>query len=79
MINMRIGEKVWVRSAIINDSLFYHPGYKERGGKNNHKGIAPSNRFEGIVVYIHPLCRYYTVRYDFPRGSFYESFKWVKR
>lgn len=30
---------------------------------------------EGVVVYIHPKGRYYTLRFDFPNGSYRESFR----
>lgn len=29
---------------------------------------------EGTVVYIHPEERFYTLRFDFPKGSFRESY-----
>ena len=29
---------------------------------------------EGTVVYIHPENRFYTLRFDFPKGSFRESY-----
>lgn len=42
--------------------------------------ITDSSRQEiwctGVVDYIHPQHRYYTVRFDFAGGSFRESYKW---
>ncbi len=68
---MKIGDKITVRSAIISDSLFWHKTEK----KKSYKGEWPDNRFTGTVVYIHPKLHYFTVRYDFKKGSFCESFK----
>ena len=75
---MKIGDKITVKSAIIGDSLFWHKKddrhdiHKIKKGRHED-GYA--NSFTGTVVYIHPKRRYFTVRYDFKRGSFYESFK----
>lgn len=69
---MNIGEKVKVHSSIISDSLFW-----QKSEKSSHKGEMPSRIYMGTVVYIHPEQRYFTVRYDFNKGSFYESFKIV--
>lgn len=71
---MRIGDKITVKSAIINDTLFASVG--EAKPKNN-KGKTPRNVFTGTVVYINK--RYFTVRYDFKKGSFTESFKIINR
>lgn len=69
---MNIGEKVKVCSSIISDSLFWH-----KSEKSSRQGEMPSRIYMGTVVYIHPEQRYFTVRYDFNKGSFYESFKIV--
>ncbi len=34
---------------------------------------------EGTVVYIHPEGRFHTVRFDFPSGSFCESFHGIRK
>jgi ribosomal protein L35AE/L33A len=31
---------------------------------------------EGTVTYIHPKHRFYNVRFDFPNGSFLQSYQW---
>lgn len=36
-------------------------------------------RIPATVVYIHPKGRFHTVRYEFPRGSFCESYKGVEK
>lgn len=69
---MRIGDKITVKSAIINDSLFASVGAAK---PRNSKGKTPSNVFTGTVVYINEENGYFTVRYDFKAGSFNESFK----
>ena len=49
--------------------------------QNIHIGDTVTRRIEalnksasGTVVYIHPLCRFYTVRFSFGKPSFLESF-----
>ena len=73
---MRIGDKITVKSAIINDTLFASVGAAK---PRSNKGKTPSNTFTGTVVYINRKNRYFTVRFDFAKGSFTESFKFADR
>lgn len=43
----------------------------------DHK--TPGAKTTGTVVYIHPGERFYVVRFDFPAGSFRESFYFPDR
>ena len=35
--------------------------------------------YTGTVVYVNSKHRYFTARFDFPGGSFFESFKYIRR
>ena len=51
----------------LGDRMKARINYGMEGG-----GLLPME--EGTVVYIHPEGRFYTLRFDFPKGSFRESF-----
>lgn len=38
------------------------------------EGVENKQLYTGVVVYVHPLRRYFTLRFHFPHGSFCESY-----
>ena len=40
-----------------------------------HKRSTSTKLFNGTVVYVHPERRYFVVQFDFPHGSYRESFR----
>lgn len=66
---MKLGDKIKMRcrwTEIVNAKYF------DNKMQNIHEYAT------GTVVYLHPRGRYYTLEFNFPCGTFRESFKCVE-